>query len=160
MVLQKVLFMWSSMPIFSFIGYTLTELFRKPDNWRQIYKQTSSTSTLYASKMYREEKNISTSWQGCEIAVNSAFFVKKIRKQSQEMFCKKKCSKKFRKLHRKITVLEPFFMKWQVSSLQVFWKETPTQVLSCEVCETSKNTYSGKHLQGTASKGVLQKSCS
>ena len=31
------------MPIFSVIGYTLTELFKKPDNWRQIYKQTSST---------------------------------------------------------------------------------------------------------------------
>ena len=31
------------MQIFSFIGYTLTELFGKPDNWRQIYKQTSST---------------------------------------------------------------------------------------------------------------------
>ena len=44
---RKVLFMWSSMPIFSFVGYTLTELFRKPDNWRQIYKQTSST--LYTS---------------------------------------------------------------------------------------------------------------
>ena len=29
MVFRKVLFMWSSMPIFSFIGYTLTELFRK-----------------------------------------------------------------------------------------------------------------------------------
>ena len=35
--------MWSSMPIFSFIGYALTQLFRKPDNWRQIYKQTSLT---------------------------------------------------------------------------------------------------------------------
>ena len=30
------------MPIFSFTGYTLMELFRKPDNWWQIYKQTSS----------------------------------------------------------------------------------------------------------------------
>ena len=29
----------SSIPIFSSIGYTLTELFRKPENWRQIYKQ-------------------------------------------------------------------------------------------------------------------------
>ena len=28
---------------FSFIRYTLTELFRKLDNWRQFYKQTSST---------------------------------------------------------------------------------------------------------------------
>ena len=27
----------------SFIGYILTELSTKPDNWRQIYKQTSST---------------------------------------------------------------------------------------------------------------------
>ena len=31
------------MPIFSFIGYTLTELFSKPDEIRQIYKQMSST---------------------------------------------------------------------------------------------------------------------
>ena len=35
------------MPIFSFIGYTLTELFRKNNTWRQIYKQTSSI--LYTS---------------------------------------------------------------------------------------------------------------
>ena len=35
------------MPIFSFIGYTQTELFRKADNRRQIYKQTSSA--FYAS---------------------------------------------------------------------------------------------------------------
>ena len=42
-VFRKVLFMLSSMPSFSFIGYILTELFRKPDNCRQIYKQTSST---------------------------------------------------------------------------------------------------------------------
>ena len=41
-VFRKVLFIWSSMPIFSLIRYTMTELFRKPDNWRQIYKQTSS----------------------------------------------------------------------------------------------------------------------
>ena len=33
----------------SFIGYTLTELFRKPDNSRQIYKQTNST--FYTSNM-------------------------------------------------------------------------------------------------------------
>ena len=32
-----------SMPIFSFIGYTLTDLFRKSGNWWQIYKQTSLT---------------------------------------------------------------------------------------------------------------------
>ena len=35
------------MPIFSFIEYTLMELYRKPGNWRQICKQTSSN--LYTS---------------------------------------------------------------------------------------------------------------
>ena len=33
--------------IFSFIWYTLTALFRKPNNLRQIYKQ--ATSTFYTS---------------------------------------------------------------------------------------------------------------
>ena len=44
---EYILFIWSSMPIFSFIGYTMTELFRKPDNWQQIHKQRSFT--FYAS---------------------------------------------------------------------------------------------------------------
>ena len=60
------------MEIFSFIGHTRTELFRKPDNWRQIHKQTSSafyTSNDVSNKTYWEEKIISTSQQGCEIAV-------------------------------------------------------------------------------------------
>ena len=46
-------------------------------------------------------------------------------------------------------------MNLQAFSLQVFQKETPTQVLSCEVCETFKNTYFEEHLQTTASGGVL-----
>ena len=51
------------MPIFSSVGYTLIEFFRKPDNWRQIYKQTSSTfcTSNDVSKMCWEEKFISTS---------------------------------------------------------------------------------------------------
>ena len=50
---KKILFMWSSMPVFSFLVYTQTGLFRKPDNWWQIYKQTSST--FYPSNVCREE---------------------------------------------------------------------------------------------------------
>ena len=46
-------------------------------------------------------------------------------------------------------------MVLQASSLQVFYKETPTQVFSCEVCKTSKNTYFEEYLQATASGGVL-----
>ena len=52
---REVLFMWSSMPLFSFIGYILTELFRKPDNWRQTYKQMSST--FYTSNDVSRRKN-------------------------------------------------------------------------------------------------------
>ena len=58
-VFRKVFFMWSSMPIFSFTGYTLTELFQKPENWQQIYKQTSST--FYTSNDVSRRKIISTS---------------------------------------------------------------------------------------------------
>ena len=55
-VFWKVLFMWISMPIFSFIGYTLTELFWKSDNWQQIYKQTSSTF-LYIKRCVEKKNN-------------------------------------------------------------------------------------------------------
>ena len=41
--------------VFSSRGYTLTELFRKPDNWRKIYKQTSST--FYTSNDVPRRKN-------------------------------------------------------------------------------------------------------
>ena len=43
MMFQKVLFMWQSMPIFSFIGYILIQLFKKPGNWRHTCKQASWT---------------------------------------------------------------------------------------------------------------------
>ena len=48
-----------------------------------------------------------------------------------------------------------FFMKLQAFNLHVFYKETPTQMLSCELCETFKNTYFEEYLQTTASGGVL-----
>ena len=47
-----------------------------------------------------------------------------------------------------------FFMKLQTFSLQVFKKQTPTQVLSCEVCKTLKNTYFEEYLQTAASESV------
>ena len=69
MVFWKVLFVLSSMPIFSLIGYTLTELFRKPENWRQIYKQM--ILTLYTSNDVSRRKNylyvIARLWNSCLI---------------------------------------------------------------------------------------------
>ena len=104
---RKVLFMWSSMPIFSFIGYTLTELFRKPDNWGQIYKQPSSN--YHTSNDVSRRKN---------------YWYLIARLQSSCL----------------ITCWSLFLTKLQTFSLQVFWKETPAQVLSCEVRETFKMT--------------------
>ena len=42
-VFGKVFFMWQSMLIFSFRGYTLTKNLKKLGNWRQFYEQKSST---------------------------------------------------------------------------------------------------------------------
>ena len=67
-------------------------------------------------------------------------FTLKCQKQLPEVFCKKRCSEKFRKIHRKTHVPEPFFKK-----------ETLEQVFSCEFCKISKNTCFREHLQTTAS---------
>ena len=52
---------------------------------------------------------------------------------------------------QKAPLLDGFWIKLQAFSLQ----ETPTQMLSCEVYETFKNTYFEEHLQTTAYGGVL-----
>ena len=62
---------------------------------------------------------------------------------------------KFRKLHGKTPVLESFLITLQAFSLQGFKRQTPTQVLSCEVSKTFKSVYFEEHLQTTASGGVL-----
>ena len=55
-----------------------------------------------------------------------------------EVFCNKKSSKKFHKIHRKTPVPESFLHK--VTGCNFIKKETLAQVFSCEFCEISKNT--------------------
>ena len=55
----------------------------------------------------------------------------------------------------KTPLLESFLITLQAFSLQVFKKETPTQVLPCEVSKTFKSVYFEEHLQTTASGDVL-----
>ena len=66
--------------MFSFTGYTLAEIFRKPDNW-QIYKQTGSAFHTWndVSKTYWEEKNIKMS---CAILIT----FEKMQKQPPDVF--------------------------------------------------------------------------
>ena len=110
---RKVLFLWSSMPSFSFIGYTLTELFRKPDNWRQIYKQTSST--FYTSNDVSRRKNVTTRLRNsnnCLIA-----FLKKYRSSHRKCKCShrrcsvKKCVLKVSQTSQENTCAGDFFNK-------------------------------------------------
>ena len=54
-------------------------------------------------------------------------------------------------------MLEIFKINLRAFSLQAFQKETPTQVLSCEVWETFKNTYFDENLQTAASENVFVK---
>ena len=49
-----------------------------------------------------------------------------------------------------------FFIKLQ-AGLQLYYKETPTQVFSCEYFEIFKNTYFGKHLRTAAFNSFREK---
>ena len=59
------------------------------------------------------------------------------QKQPPEVFCKKRCSKNFHKIHRKT----PVPLK----------KKILVQVFSCEFCEISKNTFFKEYLREAAS---------
>ena len=63
-------------------------------------------------------------------------------KQPPEVFCKKRCSEKFSKFHRKTPVLESPFIK--VAGLRfatLLKRDSNIEVFSCEICEIFKNTY-------------------
>ena len=62
-----------------------------------------------------------------------------VQNQSLEVFYKKNCSKKVCNIHREKPELESLYKK-----------VVPTQVFSCEYCETFKNTYFEEHLRTTA----------
>ena len=106
------------MPIFNFIGYTLTELFRKLDNWRQIYKQTNSTcyTSNDMSKTCWEEKFLGGHNKGISLTVEVYTFAKwlfnyflKNAEAGPEVLCKKSCSQKLCNIHRKTPMLGSLF---------------------------------------------------
>ena len=66
------------------------------------------------------------------------------QKQPPEVFCGKKCSQKFHKIHRKVPVPELHFQ-------QSCRPQALAQVFSCEFCEISRNTFFTERLWTTAS---------
>ena len=66
------------------------------------------------------------------------------QKQPPQVFCKKRCTYKFRKILRKTPG----------AACNLIKKEALAQVFSCEFCEISKNTFFSEHLQTTASVSI------
>ena len=87
------------MPIFSFLGYTLTELFRKWDKSQQIYKQNSSTLIHQAVSLKRVEKKKSLGRHNRDISLKICWgshlrndcliTFRKMQKQPRKVFYKK-----------------------------------------------------------------------
>ena len=85
-------------------------------------------------------------------------FLKKIQKQP--LRCRsshQRCLEvllKICKTSKENTCVGVFFMKLQAFSLQRFLKRDSNTMISCEVCQTFKNTYFEVYVQTTASGGV------
>ena len=71
-----------------------------------------------------------------------------IEKQPPEVFYRKAVLKDF-------AIFAGINLRWSLFLIklcpQLYWKETPTQVFSCEYCEIFKSTYFEKHLRTAAS---------
>ena len=74
-----------------------------------------------------------------------------LRKSRSQMFFKIGVSKNFGKSRRKTPVLDSLFNKVAGLSFVTLSKKPPTQVFSCEICETFKNTYFHRILPVVAS---------
>ena len=62
-----------------------------------------------------------------------------------EVFCKKSFLRNFAKFTEKHLCQCLFFNKVVGQNLQIYQKETPTKVYSCQFCEISRNTYFTEH---------------
>ena len=78
--------------IFQLYKIPLTELFRKPDNWRQIHKQASSTFHTSTDVSRRKKYYVMTRLWNCCLITSFKKIQKqriKVQKQSPKVFCKK-----------------------------------------------------------------------
>ena len=70
-----------------------------------------------------------------------------LRSSHQRRFAKNGVLKNFAKFTEKHLCWSLFLIKLH----KLYWKETPTQMFSCEFCDNFKNTYLEEHLQMVAS---------
>ena len=70
---------------------------------------------------------------------------------------RKRCSKKFRKFHRKSSALESLFNKVAglKALLKILLKRDSNTGVSCEICKIFKNTYFEEHLRTTVRPALI-----
>ena len=78
-----------------------------------------------------------------------------LQKQSPDVFCKKGVPTNFANFTWKYLCWSLFLIKLQVSGLQLYLKETPIHVFSCEFWKNVKNTYFEEQLRMTVSLTLL-----
>ena len=121
------------MSISSFAGYILTELFRKPGNWRQFNKQTSSTFSTSNDNAHLFAKWLfNYFYKNAEAATGGLLWKKlflKISQYSQENAC--------------VGVSFQFIIL-RIILEHLFWK-TPATAASENVHETSDYDETEKH---------------
>ena len=121
------------------LGYTLTELLKKPDNWRQIYKQTCSTFYTSNTCLKRVEKK------------------KLLGRHNKEIYLRNGCLITFKKMEKQPTLV--FYRKAVVKNLAIFTEKHLCWGLlfNSEYCEIFNSTCFQKHLRTAASENVLMK---
>ena len=79
--------------------------------------------------------------------------------QPPEVFCKSRCSLKFRKLYRKAPVLESVFNKVAGLETATLLKRHSNTDFSSEVCKIFRSTYFKEHLRTTAPENSSYRYC-
>ena len=90
-------------------------------------------------------------WEMIFFTVIFSKFCKKFKSSHQRCSKKKDAVKNFVILTEKQLGWSLFLKSCRTKGLQLYWKETPTQLFSCEYFEIFKNTYFKKHLWTIAS---------
>ena len=139
------------MPVFSFTGFNLMVLFRKPHNWQKIYKQT--TSTFYTSNecLKRVEKKKLLGHQNKEISLNT--FLKKKKKQPPEVLYKKTVVRKLAIITEKHLCWSSFLIENIAKSLRAAILKNICEQLLLKIC--SWNHMMKLRTNKTCSQGIL-----
>ena len=110
---------------------------------RHFHSSINHQEHLFHRTLYHQ---LLSSYEYCKVFKNS-FFIEHLQKQSFADVLQNRCSKQFRKLHRKALVLEFLFKKLAGRRLANLFKKDSNTGVFRKVCEIFKNTFVYRHLR-------------